>query len=140
MTTPRPATVLIDADELLAVLPSVPVCTHCHGGRTVIVEGGLWRVAPGHTATCTLFAQVSASPLEIADHAAAASPLAQIAAGPPTVDVATACRYLGISKSAGYELIKTGGFPCRVLRVGNRNRVLTASLIAVLRNGIIDQI
>lgn len=135
MTAPRPATVLIDADELLAVLPSVPVCGHCHGGRTVIVESGFWRVAPGHAATCRVFAQFSASPLEIADHAADVSTLAQIAAGPPTIDVPTACGYLGISRSAGYELIKTGGFPCRVLRVGSRNRVLTASLVAVLRGG-----
>jgi hypothetical protein len=130
--------VVIDADELLAVLPSVPVCTHCHGGRTVVVEGGFWRVAPGHTATCAVLTQVSASFLESADRAADMSTLAQIAAGPPTIGVPTACGYLGISKSSGYELIKTGRFPCRVLRVGNRYRVLTASLIAVLRDGIID--
>jgi predicted DNA-binding transcriptional regulator AlpA len=138
MTTPRPATVVIDVDDLLAVLPGVPVCGRCHGGRTVIVEGGLWRVAPGHTAACALFAQARESPLERVDRAADASTLAQIAAGPPTIGVPTACGYLGISKSAGYELIKTGGFPCRVLRMGNRSRVLTASLIAVLRDGIVD--
>jgi predicted DNA-binding transcriptional regulator AlpA len=129
---------VIDADELLAVLPSVTVCDHCHGGRIVIVGCGLWRVAPGHTATCTLSAQASASPLGTAGHAADGSTLAQISAEPPTIDVPTACGYLGISKSAGYELIKTGGFPCRVLRVGSRNRVLTTSLIDVLRNGIVD--
>lgn len=58
--------------------------------------------------------------------------LAEIAAGAPTLDVATACRHIGISTSYGYELISRGEFPCRVLLVGRRRRVVTASLVALL--------
>jgi hypothetical protein len=58
--------------------------------------------------------------------------LADIAAGPPTLDVQTACRQIGISVSYGYELIGRGEFPCRVLMVGTRRRVVTASLVALL--------
>jgi len=64
--------------------------------------------------------------------------LMELAAGPPTIDVPAACKYLGISTSNGYELIKIDNFPCRVLLVGNRRRVLTASLVAVLRGGTAD--
>lgn len=51
---------------------------------------------------------------------------------PPTVDVATASSALGISKSYGYELVRRNEFPCRVLKVGTRCRVISAALITVL--------
>src|SRR5947209_18617512 len=37
---------------------------------------------------------------------------------PATIDVATACAVLGISRSHGYELLRREQFPCRVLRAG----------------------
>jgi predicted DNA-binding transcriptional regulator AlpA len=52
--------------------------------------------------------------------------------GPPTIDIPTASEALGISRSYGFELAKRGEFPCRVITVGNRLRVVTASLLALL--------
>lgn len=49
-----------------------------------------------------------------------------------TVDVPQACRPFGISRSYGYELIKRDEFPARVIKVGGRARVVTASIIAAL--------
>jgi len=46
----------------------------------------------------------------------------------PTVDVPTAARFLGISRSTSYELCRTGQFPVRVIRVGSRYRVVTSDL------------
>lgn len=51
---------------------------------------------------------------------------------PATVDVATASRAIGISRSYGYELAKRGEFPVRSLTVGGKTRVLTADLMRVL--------
>lgn len=58
--------------------------------------------------------------------------LAEICQWPATVDVEMACKALGISKSHGYELIKRGEYPARVIHVGSRRRVVTAALIALL--------
>lgn len=52
--------------------------------------------------------------------------------GPPTVDVGTACRALGISRSHGYVLIGAGEFPAKVITVGHSRRVLTMSLVRLL--------
>lgn len=49
-----------------------------------------------------------------------------------TVDVRRACSAIGISASWGYQLIAEDDFPCRVLTIRGRSRVLTASLIALL--------
>ncbi|EOD65617.1 DNA-binding protein [Amycolatopsis vancoresmycina] len=62
----------------------------------------------------------------------AAAQLSEIKTWPSTVDVATAASALGISKSYGYALAARGEFPCRVLAVGTRYRVVTASLVALL--------
>ncbi|EPY92500.1 hypothetical protein K530_52925 [Streptomyces noursei CCRC 11814] len=35
----------------------------------------------------------------------------------------------------GYDLIRNGQFPCRVLRIGRKTRVVTASLLRVLESG-----
>lgn len=51
---------------------------------------------------------------------------------PATVDVPRACAPFGISRSFGYELVARGEFPARVIRVGNRARVVTASIVAAL--------
>jgi excisionase family DNA binding protein len=63
---------------------------------------------------------------------AAALTMREIRGLPATVDVPTAARVLGISRSTAYEWIRTGEFPGRVISVRKRHRVVTASLIAVL--------
>lgn len=51
---------------------------------------------------------------------------------PATVSVEEACAALGISRSYGYELAGRNEFPCRVLTVGTRRRVITAQLVSLL--------
>lgn len=58
--------------------------------------------------------------------------LAELPALPLMVDVSTAARALGFSRSTGYELARRGDFPCRVLHVGSSYRVPTAELLRVL--------
>jgi excisionase family DNA binding protein len=57
---------------------------------------------------------------------------AELLAMPVTVDVGTAARALGIGRSTGYELVRRGEFPCRVLSVGSSYRVPTADLLRLL--------
>jgi predicted DNA-binding transcriptional regulator AlpA len=64
--------------------------------------------------------------------AAPAITLGELRTGPPTVDVRTACRALGISRSHGYNLIAAGEFPAKVIAVGSRRRVITVSLLRLL--------
>ncbi|WP_318215606.1 helix-turn-helix domain-containing protein [Streptomyces sp. SCL15-6] len=45
-----------------------------------------------------------------------------------------ASRALGFSRAKGYDLIRSGQFPCRVLRIGRKTRVVTASLLRVLES------
>jgi hypothetical protein len=52
----------------------------------------------------------------------------------PTTDIPVAARLIGISRSYAYELCGRGEFPCRVIKVGNRYRVVTASLVALLED------
>ena len=58
--------------------------------------------------------------------------LAELLALPLMVDVSTAARALGLSRSTGYELARRGEFPCRVLHVGSSYRVPIAELLRVL--------
>lgn len=52
-----------------------------------------------------------------------------------TGSVADASKALGFSRAKGYALVSRGEFPCRVLRLGGTNRVVTASLLRVLDSG-----
>ncbi|WGD44826.1 helix-turn-helix domain-containing protein [Streptomyces cathayae] len=52
-----------------------------------------------------------------------------------TGSVADASRALGFSRAKGYDLVRRGEFPCRVLRIGRTTRVVTASLLRVLESG-----
>ncbi|MGD3111465.1 helix-turn-helix domain-containing protein [Streptomyces sp. YGL11-2] len=52
-----------------------------------------------------------------------------------TASVEDASRALGVSRAKGYDLIRRGEFPCRVLRIGRSTRVVTASLLRVLESG-----
>lgn len=56
----------------------------------------------------------------------------ELLALPTAVDLETANRALGLGRSKGYELAKRGQYPCRVLRLGNAYRVVTAELQALL--------
>lgn len=58
--------------------------------------------------------------------------LDEIRTWPATVSVRQACWAIGISGAWGYQLVAQGEFPCEVLRLGGRTRVVTASLVALL--------
>lgn len=51
---------------------------------------------------------------------------------PAAVGVPQAAAAFGLSRSHAYELIACGEFPARVLQVGSRYRVVTASILAAL--------
>ena len=51
---------------------------------------------------------------------------------PPTIDVPRACELLSISTWMGYELVKRGEFPVRVLRLGRAIRIPTQPLLELL--------
>lgn len=51
---------------------------------------------------------------------------------PPTIDLPTAARYLGVSKTTAYELHACGEFPVRTLRLGRKIRVVTSELQQLL--------
>ncbi|MBA0053361.1 hypothetical protein E0L36_21525 [Streptomyces sp. AJS327] len=51
---------------------------------------------------------------------------------PAAVDLETSNRALGLGRSKGYELAKRGQYPCKVLRLGNAYRVVTAGLLNLL--------
>jgi hypothetical protein len=57
---------------------------------------------------------------------------AEIRMLPAAVDLVTAGRALGIGRTAAYQLARTGTFPCRVERVGNKYLVPAAELLAFL--------
>ncbi|MFJ4686232.1 hypothetical protein [Streptomyces sp. NPDC088789] len=56
----------------------------------------------------------------------------ELLALPVSVDLETGNRALGLGRSKGYELAKRGMYPCKVLRLGNAYRVVTADLLALL--------
>ncbi len=58
--------------------------------------------------------------------------LDDIRSWPATVDLATGGRPFGISRSYAYELAKRGEFPAKVIQVGGKARVVTASILAIL--------
>ncbi|MFG3282140.1 helix-turn-helix transcriptional regulator [Streptomyces sp. NPDC048111] len=52
-----------------------------------------------------------------------------------TGSVEDASAAFGFSRAKGYDLVRRGEFPCRVLRIGRSTRVVTASLLRVLDSG-----
>lgn len=52
-----------------------------------------------------------------------------------TASVEDAAQAFGLSRSKSYDLVRRGGFPCRVLPIGRTNRVVTAPLLRVLESG-----
>lgn len=58
--------------------------------------------------------------------------VAELLALPISIDVATAGRAFGIGYGRARELARSGEFPCRVLRIGNRYRVPRSALLDAL--------
>ncbi|MGW6460291.1 hypothetical protein ACWF94_30950 [Streptomyces sp. NPDC055078] len=56
----------------------------------------------------------------------------ELLALPVAVDLDTSNRALGLGRSKGYELAKRDAYPCKVLRLGNAYRVVTADLLNLL--------
>lgn len=56
----------------------------------------------------------------------------ELLALPAVIDLDTANRALLIGRSTGYGLAKQGGYPVKVLRLGNAYRVVTADLLKLL--------
>ncbi len=51
---------------------------------------------------------------------------------PPTVDIVTAARILGVGRTVAYELVREGTWPTPVIHVGRKIRVPTAPLLAMV--------
>lgn len=63
--------------------------------------------------------------------------LDEIRRWPASVDVPVAATAFGISRSHAYELVARDAFPAKVIHVGSRYRVITASIIQALSAGTI---
>jgi predicted DNA-binding transcriptional regulator AlpA len=61
--------------------------------------------------------------------------LAEIRTWPATVSVPQAGTAWGLSRNQSYNMAKRGEFPATVSRVGNRYKVVTASIIRALSAG-----
>lgn len=51
---------------------------------------------------------------------------------PPTIDLVTAARLLGIGRTVAYELVHDGRWPTPIIRAGRKIRVPSAPLRALL--------
>ncbi|TLP66676.1 helix-turn-helix domain-containing protein [Microbispora triticiradicis] len=51
---------------------------------------------------------------------------------PPTLDLMTAARILGIGRTKAYELAKKDEFPVRTIRIGDLYRVFSTDLLRLL--------
>lgn len=51
---------------------------------------------------------------------------------PATVDIPTAAKAIGIGRVQAYELAGKGEFPCKVLKLGSRYKVITSELLKLL--------
>jgi hypothetical protein len=70
---------------------------------------------------------------EEADPAQNTAPtLVEIRHWPATVDIPMANTALGLSRAHGYALAQRGEYPARILKLGGRYRVVTASIIRLL--------
>jgi len=56
----------------------------------------------------------------------------ELLALPAVVDLTTAAAVLGIGRTCAYELVRTGAWPTRVLRVGRLIRIPTAPLLELV--------
>jgi hypothetical protein len=51
---------------------------------------------------------------------------------PPTLDVVTAGRMLGIGRTLAYSLVRTGRWPTRIIRLGSSIRIPTQAVLDLL--------
>ena len=51
---------------------------------------------------------------------------------PPTVDIVTAARILGVGRTVAYELVRAGTWPTPVIHIGHKIRVPTAPLLQLI--------
>ena len=58
---------------------------------------------------------------------------AELLALPATVDIVTAARAMSCGRTLAYQLVRTGQFPARVVRLGSRYRVVTGGRMASWR-------
>lgn len=72
------------------------------------------------------------APNPVFAHHGEAPTLEEVRSWGATVSIPLACKALGYSTAWGYELAARNEFPCRILTVRNRKRVITASLIELL--------
>lgn len=56
----------------------------------------------------------------------------EVLALPVSVDLVTAAKCFGISRTTAHELVRDGRFPCQVLRLGVQYRVTRSELFRVL--------
>lgn len=68
----------------------------------------------------------------VRDESVDAPTLDEIRGWPASVDVPVAATAFGISRSHAYELIARGVFPAKVIQVGTRYKVITASIVQAL--------
>lgn len=59
----------------------------------------------------------------------------ELAALPAVLDVGTAARVMGLSRTAAYELIRTDNWPTPVFRLGRLIRIPTAPVLELLGVG-----
>jgi excisionase family DNA binding protein len=55
-----------------------------------------------------------------------------LASLPPTVDLVTAARMLGVGRTTAYGLVRDGRWPTPVIHAGRKIRIPSASLTALL--------
>jgi excisionase family DNA binding protein len=48
---------------------------------------------------------------------------------PPTVDIVTAARILGVGRTVAYELVREGTWPTEVIRLGRKIRIPSSPLL-----------
>lgn len=56
----------------------------------------------------------------------------ELLALPVSVDIVTAGRAFGLGRTKSHELARSGEFPCRVMRIGERYRVPRTELLRAL--------
>jgi hypothetical protein len=62
----------------------------------------------------------------------------ELLALPVSVPLVTAGRAFGLGRTKSHELARTGEFPCRVMRVGERYRVPRTELLRALGISLAD--
>lgn len=85
-----------------------------------------------HPGECTAMTSQAITDVAARPQPEAVPTLLEVRSWPATVDLPAACVPLGISKTVGYELARQGRFPVKIVKVGRRYRVITASLVRFL--------